>query len=121
MLTLGAMCALAFVVLYGARRVGLARQSGAIALVGRLPLEARRSIYLVRVGRRVYVVGASEAGFAKLGELPEAEIPNESQPAAPPFRDVLARVLRSQTGGRRAPTAEDNTESSRPSTEKDDA
>jgi flagellar biogenesis protein FliO len=62
--------------------------------VGRLPLEGRRAVYLVRVGRVVYVVGASEAGIAKLGEvdrdsieLPAAAHQNET------FREVLNRAF----------------------------
>src|SRR6188768_3332479 len=68
--TLLAVCAIAYAVLYGARRLGLGRPRGPISLVGQLPLDARRSIYLVRVGEQVIVVGASEAGFTKLGEMP---------------------------------------------------
>ena len=73
--TLLAVCALAYAVLYGARRLGLGRPRGPISLVGQLPLDARRSIYLVKVADQVIVVGASEAGFTKLGELP-AESPS---------------------------------------------
>lgn len=91
--TLLVVCGLAFVVLYGARRLGIGRARGPIKLVGQLPLEARRSIYLVRVGEQVIVVGASEAGFTKLGEIPSTDLPDESVAAAPPFSDVLARVL----------------------------
>ena len=58
LVTLLAVCALAFVVLYGARRLGIGRPRGPIELVGLLPLDARRAIYLVKVGRQVLVVGA---------------------------------------------------------------
>jgi flagellar protein FliO/FliZ len=91
--TLLVVCALAFVVLYGARRLGVGRPRGPIELVGQLPLEARRSIYLVRVGAQVIVVGVGEAGFAKLGEMPVSELP-EPEPATRPFSEVLARALR---------------------------
>ena len=91
--TLVAVCALAFVVLYGARRLGVGRPRGPIELVGLLPLDARRSIYLVKVAGQVIVVGASEAGFTKLGELPAGDIPIASKAEAAPFSDVLARVL----------------------------
>ena len=66
--TLVVVCGLAFVVLVGARRMGIGRASGAIRLVGQLPLDARRAIYLVRIGESVLVVGASEGGLTKLGE-----------------------------------------------------
>ncbi|HEY8072499.1 MAG TPA: flagellar biosynthetic protein FliO, partial [Labilithrix sp.] len=73
--TLVVVCALAFVVLYGARRLGVGRPRGPISLVGQLPLDARRAIYLVRVGEQVIVVGVGEGGFTKLGEMPAADLP----------------------------------------------
>jgi flagellar protein FliO/FliZ len=91
--TLLAVCALAFVVLWGARRMGLGRPSGPIELRGHLPLDARRSIYLVRVGAQVFVVGVGEGGFTKLGEIPAADLPAAQPAAAGGFGDVLARVL----------------------------
>lgn len=96
LVTLLAVCALAFVVLYGARRLGLGRPRGPISLVGLLPLDARRSIYLVKVAGQVIVVGASEAGFTKLGELSADEVPEDAPAAAAPFSDVLARVLKTK-------------------------
>lgn len=92
--TLLAVCALAFVVLYGARRLGIGRPRGPVELVGLLPLDARRAIYLVRVGQQVIVVGASEAGFTKLGEMPAAELPAEVKVESAPFADVLAKILK---------------------------
>src|SRR5438093_13707437 len=91
--TLVVVCLLAFVVLYGARRLGIGRPRGPIALVGQLPLDARRAIYLVKVGANVIVVGASEGGFTKLAEMAASDLP-ESEPTPAPFADVLARVLR---------------------------
>lgn len=96
LVTLLAVCALAFVVLYGARRLGLGRPRGPIALVGLLPLDARRAIYLVKVAGQVIVVGASEAGFTKLGEISASDVPEEAPVTAAPFADVLARVLRTK-------------------------
>jgi flagellar protein FliO/FliZ len=92
--TLLAVCALAFVVLYGARRLGIGRPRGPITLVGLLPLDARRSIYLVKVAGQVIVVGASEAGFTKLGEIAADALPAEEPQATSAFADVLARVLK---------------------------
>lgn len=92
--TLLAVCVLAFVVLYGARRMGIGRPRGPVHLVGQLPLDARRAIYLVRVGKQVIVVGVGEGGFTKLAEIDAADLPDEGATAeAPPFGDVLARVL----------------------------
>src|SRR6185503_153891 len=69
LVTLLAIVALAVLVLYGGRRLGLGRPSGPLDLVGRLPLDTRRAVYLVRVGKLIYVVGASEGGLTKLGEI----------------------------------------------------
>jgi flagellar biogenesis protein FliO len=91
--TLAAVCAAAFAVLYGARRLGVGRPRGPISLAGQLPLDARRAIYLVRVGEQVFVVGASEAGFTKLGEIPAAELPRTEDEPAPAFAKVLARAI----------------------------
>lgn len=98
LVTLLGVIALAVLVLYGARRLGVGRQAGPVSLVGRLPLDGRRAIYLVRVGKTVYVVGASEAGLAKLGELSEAglelELEAAREVAAPAaFKQVLSRVV----------------------------
>ena len=93
-LTLAAVCALALVVLWGARRLGVGRQTGPIELCGHLPLDARRSIYLVRVGAQVFIVGVGEGGFTKLGELAASEVPEAAAARATPFADVLARALK---------------------------
>jgi len=97
--TLVAVCAIAFVVLYGAKRLGMGRASGAIQLVGQLPLDARRSIYLVKVGGQVLVVGVGEGGFTKLAEMPESALPADAlagsaraTTAPRMFADVLAAL-----------------------------
>ncbi len=95
--------ALAVLLLSLGRRFGIGRPSGPLELVGRLPLDGRRAVYLVRVGETVYVVGASESGLSKLGELPKdgVELP-KGQTTDAAFRSVLERVL-----GRPAPPAGD--------------
>ncbi len=90
--TLLLVCVVAVVVLYGARRFGIGRARGPIELVGQLPLDARRAIYLVRVGAQVIVVGASEAGLARLGEVAESALPKEEKTNGTPFKDVLAKL-----------------------------
>jgi flagellar biogenesis protein FliO len=90
--TLLAVCALAFVVLYGARRLGIGRANGPIQLCGQLPLDARRAIYLVKVGTHVLVVGVGEGGFTKLGELPASDLPEMPAKTSKTFAEVLARV-----------------------------
>ena len=94
LVTLLAIVALAVLVLLGARRAGMGRTAGPLELVGRLPLDGRRAVYLVRVGSTVYVVGASEAGIAKLGEMAEGslELPLQANQNET-FREVLRRAF----------------------------
>jgi flagellar biogenesis protein FliO len=73
--TLLLVCVVAVAVLYGARKLGLGRASGPIALLGQLPLDARRSVYLVGIGQKVIVVGVAEGGMVKLAELGASEVP----------------------------------------------
>lgn len=103
LLTLGIVCVAAFAVLYGAKRLGVGRPSGPVTLAGHLPLDGRRAIYLVRVGAQVFVVGASEAGFTKLGEIPAADLPVPSSEPESPFAKAMARAFarseaRNETG-----------------------
>src|SRR5258708_5950004 len=92
--TLFAVCALAMLVLWGARRAGLGRPSGPIELRGHLPLDARRSIYLVKVGEQVFVVGVGEGGFTKLGDIPASDLPAVEPAAGGTFGDALARAFK---------------------------
>jgi flagellar biogenesis protein FliO len=98
LVTLVVVCAAAFGVLYGARRLGVGRPSGPLALAGHLPLDGRRAIYLVRVGAQVFVVGVSEAGFTKLGELAAADLPAQAVAPESAFAKAMARAL-SRGGG----------------------
>jgi flagellar biogenesis protein FliO len=91
--TLLLVCVVAVAVLYGARRFGIGRARGPIELVGQLPIDARRAVYLVRVGKQVLVVGASEAGLSRLGEVEAASLPlTEERDNGIAFKDVLARL-----------------------------
>jgi flagellar biogenesis protein FliO len=108
LVTLLGIVGLAVLVLYTARRMGVGRPAGPLELVGRLPLDGRRAVYLVRVGKTVYVVGASEAGLNKLGELPGEGL-DLALATKPPqsFADTLKRAL-----GRSAPEHSAEPESS---------
>jgi flagellar protein FliO/FliZ len=91
--TLLGVVVVAAVLIYGARRRGLGRASGPLDLVGRLPLDGQRAVYLVRIGSIVYVIGASEAGLTKIGELPESDIGPLPEPARGALADVIRRAL----------------------------
>lgn len=74
-----------------------ARRSGAAAgmrVVGRLGLEPRRSIYLVEVCGRFFVVGVGEGPMALLAEVERPELPAA---AAEP---AMVRAWRRVVGGR---------------------
>jgi flagellar biogenesis protein FliO len=109
-LTLGAVTGLAVVILYAARRVGIGKPSGPLSIAGRLVLDPRRAIYLVRVGDLVYVIGASEGGLSKLGELPPDKLEAFREAGAAPgfgFREVLGRVRGRENPGKTGPSEED--------------
>ncbi len=95
--TLLAVVALALLILVGARRLGVGRPVGPMQLLGRLPLDARRSVYLVQIGRRVLVLGVSEAGLTRLAQLPADQVPQGVEKPGPGFGDVLA-LLQNRAG-----------------------
>ena len=90
--------------LAGLRRIGVTPTRGPLQVVARVPLEGRRAIYLVRVGKeRVLVVGAGDAGLSRLATLrmDELEEPLEggareplASPARRSFAQALGKVLR---------------------------
>jgi flagellar protein FliO/FliZ len=96
LLVLLVIVALAALVLTVARRAGFGqgRGLGSVELVARLPLEPRRSVYVVRVLDQVLIIGASEAGLSKLGELPESAVSalRGPEPSAS-FAAVLSSTL----------------------------
>jgi flagellar protein FliO/FliZ len=93
LVTLAGVCAFAALVLYGARKVGVGRASGGLELLGRLPLDARRSIVLVRIGETVFVIGVGDGAMTKLGELSASNVPVQVAEARQSFASVLARVV----------------------------
>ena len=99
LVTLVGVCAFAGIVLYGARRIGIARDSGALELVGRLAVDARRSIVLVKIGEMVFVVGVGDGGMTKLGEIAASSLPARAATEPRSFAAVLAKALqRGATG-----------------------
>ncbi len=74
LLALGAVCLLAYVVLRVlARRIhGLGRKGRLVRVVEHLPLDQRRSLYVVEAGGRTLLLGASEAGIGLVAELERA-------------------------------------------------
>jgi flagellar biogenesis protein FliO len=87
---LALVVALGWLVLHASRRAGLGRPEASLELLARMPLEARRAVYVVRVLDQVLILGASESGLAKLGELPESAVAEFRKEPSGGWRAVLA-------------------------------
>jgi len=95
LIALAAVCVLAWVVLkWSARRgFGTIGQGKRVKVLERVPLDARRSLYLVEVGDKVLLLGAGEGSAPTvLSEVDPETLPDlpEAGPAVS-FADVLAR------------------------------
>lgn len=76
LVVLVAVCLLAYVVLrWGVGRLFGARNSGdeEIEILARKPIGSDKSIMIVRVGPRTLIVGETNSGMNRLGELDESE------------------------------------------------
>jgi flagellar biogenesis protein FliO len=102
---LSIIAVLAVLVTLGARRAGLGRVLGPVELLARLPLEARRSVYVVRVVDRILILGASEAGLVKLGELEKDTVAAGGAAARPTFASLLEGAWRGAGRTKANPTA----------------
>jgi flagellar protein FliO/FliZ len=70
LLVLGLVCVAAWLIVrIGTRRLWGPRGSGVLDVVARVPLEPRRSLYVVEVGGKTLLVGTSEMGLTVLSEL----------------------------------------------------
>jgi flagellar biosynthetic protein FliO len=76
LLVLAVVCIVAWVVLrFGVRRLHLGGAHGPLRIVARLPLEARRSLYIVDAAGKLLLIGVSEGGpMAVLAELDAAAV-----------------------------------------------
>lgn len=100
LLALVAVCVLAWVVLrWSARRgLGIGATGGAVRVVERIALDARRTLYVVKVGERVLLLGAGDgAAPTMLTEIDPATLPKDvlashGGAAFGSFADVLARL-----------------------------
>ncbi len=102
LLALGAVCALAFGALRVAARGGLLRPLARhITVIESTSLGPRRALYLVRVGERVLLLGASDATLSTLAELRPDELP----PPPPADEPTGPRSLFDALLGRRPPPA----------------
>ena len=73
-LVLIGVCLLAFAGLRWLAKLHGQRAVGQMQVLAKLPLEPRRSMFVVKVGERGLIVGTSESGMNALGELTAAEL-----------------------------------------------
>lgn len=97
LLALGVVCLLAFVTLkLLQRRLRGGPTPGLLRVLDRLPLGPRQQLWLVEVGGRVFLLGASDGGIARLAELEAGSLP-ETGPSSSSFAQTLARLTRPRT------------------------
>ena len=100
LLVLGAVCIAAYVAVrvFG-RLIATGRTRGAhvMDVVARVPLEPRRSLYVVEVAGKTLLVGTSEMGLSVLSELDAAEVRARVVP-----RRTFADLVRSAWERRRS-------------------
>ncbi|MBX7196701.1 MAG: flagellar biosynthetic protein FliO, partial [Sandaracinaceae bacterium] len=111
LLALGAVCILAWVVLRWSAQRGLGLGQGQrVKVIERVPLDARRWVYLVQIGERVLVVGAGDgASPTLLTEMAAKDLPDP--PKARSFLEVLRDGPRPKGGEGSASPAEGSTTS----------
>lgn len=92
LVVLGAVCVAAFVLVRVLGRLlatGRARGAHLLDVVARVPLEPRRSLYVVEVAGKTLLVGTSEMGLSVLSELDGSEV--KARVAARPTFGELVR------------------------------
>ena len=94
LLALAFVCVLAFWVLRWVARRGFlgAAGSGRVRVLERVALDARRAVFLVKVGERVLLLGAGDAALTVLAELREDEVPPAATTGGTSFASLLARL-----------------------------
>jgi flagellar biogenesis protein FliO len=95
LLVLGGVCVAAFVVVRLLGRflsTGRARGAHLLDVIARLPLEPRRSLYVVQVAGKTLLIGTSEMGLSVLSELDAGEVRTRTQVADRPSFGELVRT-----------------------------
>ncbi|MCW5809122.1 MAG: flagellar biosynthetic protein FliO, partial [Deltaproteobacteria bacterium] len=103
---LGGVCLAAFVVVRLFCRflaTGRTRGTHLLDVVARVPLEPRRSLYVVEVAGKTLLVGTSEMGLSVLTELDGAEVRARAVP-----RPTFGELVRTAWLKRRASVATSN-------------
>jgi len=99
-LALVAVCLLAWVglrLLYRRRLLpGAEGRAGPVRVVARLPLEPRRTLYVIDAGGKFLLVGAAEGGLATLAELDRETVERAlaAAPAPKSFVEMLTSLVK---------------------------
>lgn len=112
LLVLVLVCVGAYLALrFGLRRLYATGARGPIRVVARLPLEPRRTLYLIEVGGKTLLVGASESGpLTTLAELDPTAVAGavaaasgDTAPGRRRFAEILGSMRRAGDKGARGP------------------
>lgn len=84
LLALAAVCAAAYLVLrFVVRRAMPTGRRGPVRVVARVPVEPKRSLLVVDVADRTFLLGSAESGLTLIAELDPAKMPQEARGAPP--------------------------------------
>ena len=101
LLALAGVCGLAWVVLRWLAQRGLGAGHGGarVRVIERVPLDARRTLWLVQVGPKVLLIGGGDgASPATLAELGEHDLPVGAPERSATFAEVLRRAASRERG-----------------------
>lgn len=95
LLSLLAVCVTAWVVLrwVSQRTLGSANSRG-LEVIDRTMLDARRAVFLVRAGKRVFLLGGGDQSVTMLAEIDPSELPARTETSSPSkaFAELLTRA-----------------------------
>jgi flagellar protein FliO/FliZ len=100
LVVLGGVCLAAFVIVRLAGRflaTGRSRGGHVLDIVARLPLEPRRSLYIIEVAGKTLLVGTSEMGLSVLSELDGSEVRARAV-ARPSFGELVRSAWQRHSG-----------------------
>ena len=109
LVVLMAVCIGAFVVVKLVGRflaTGRVRGAHLLDVIARMPLEPRRSLYVVEVAGKTLLVGTSEMGLSVLSELDAREVRARTVPKQS-FGELVRAAWQSRRGGGAPPPADD--------------
>jgi flagellar biosynthetic protein FliO len=95
--SLGLVCLVAYLAVRWLAHRGGGPSSGHIRILGRCFLEPRRSVYLLEVGGRCFLVGIGDGPMSLLAEIDHTSLPAKDGSegvSGSSFADVLGRLLR---------------------------